>query len=141
MLKFLGLVAVIWIALMPPLFTAGECTREFEAEAKRIEADRNEVSTAAAARKYWTDRGVEFRFLTLEHCRRARLRYLDSCQGPVLYASVPVKNLVCRIYRDDAVTVQLHYTEKDRLARVQVDMAPYRTLPLSFAGIDIHWGR
>ena len=141
MLTFLALVGVIWVLLMPPLFTGGACTREFDAEAKRVEADREQVATLAQARQYWTGRGVEYRVLTLEQCRRGRLPYLEGCRGPVVYASVPVGNLVCRVYRDDAATVQLHYTEKEKLARVQVDMKPFRTLPLPFLDTAIHWGR
>jgi hypothetical protein len=142
MLKFLALVAVIWVILMPPLFTGGDCTREFEAEAKRLEADREAYLTAAKAREYWTARGVEHRFLSLQNCRLARLKHVDACgPGAVLYARVPVKNLVCRIYRDDAITVQQHFTEKERLVRQQMDMAPFRSLPLPMFDTAIHWGR
>jgi hypothetical protein len=141
-LKFLALVAVIWVILMPPLFTGGACTREFEAEAKRLESERDAYSTAAKAREYWTARGVEHRFLSLENCRRARLKYLEACgPGAALYARVPVKNLVCRIYRDDAITVQLHFTEKERLIRQQMDMAAFKSLPLPMFDAAIHWGR
>ena len=142
MLKILALVAAVWLVLLPPLFTGGECTREFDAEAARIEADRPKMATAPQAREYFAQRGAEQRLLSLEQCRRARLKFLGQCgPGAAIYASVPVKNTICRIYRDDAVTVQLHFTEKDRLARVQVDMAPYRTLPLPFLDTAIHWAR
>jgi hypothetical protein len=141
-IKLLAVVAVTWLLLMPPLFTGGECTREFEAEAARIEADRASMTVAAQARDYFARRGAEQRFLSLQQCRLARLRFLGQCgPGATLYASVPVKNTVCRLYRDDAITVQLHFTEKERLARVQVDMAPYRTLPLPFLDTAIHWAR
>ena len=142
MLKFLAVVGVIWLLLMPPLFTGGTCTKEFEAEAARLERDRSSYDTAPKAREYWTARGVEFRFLSLANCRRARLRFLEACgPGPTLYASVPVQNLVCRIYRDDSISVQQHFTEKDRLIRQQVDMGPFRTLPLPFLDTAIHWAR
>jgi hypothetical protein len=142
MLKFLAVLALAWLALMPPLFTGGDCTREFDAEAARIEADRAKMSTTPQAREYFAQRGAEQRFLSLEQCRRARLRFLGQCgPGSAIYASVPVKNVICRIYRDDAVTVQLHFSEKDRLARLQVDMAPYRTLPLPMLDTAVHWAR
>jgi hypothetical protein len=34
-LKLILGVAVIWLALMPPLFTNGACTTEFDAESSR----------------------------------------------------------------------------------------------------------
>ena len=139
---FLLAVVLVWVGLAPPLFTDGACTREFEAEARRLEQDRAAVATLAAARAYWNGRGVEHRVLTLEQCRRARLAFLEQCgPGPLVYATVPVGNLICRIYRDDAITVQLHYTEKDRLARVHVDMAPFRSLPIPGTATRIDWAR
>ena len=76
-------------------------------------------------------------------CRSSsRWWLLGQCgPGSAIYASVPLKNAICRVYRDDAVTVQLHFTEKDRLARVQVDMAPYRSLPLPVLNTTVHWAR
>lgn len=142
MAKFLVLVLIVWVLLSPPLFTGGDCTRLFEAEARRLEDDREALTRLDAARKYWTERKVENRYLTLDQCRRARMRFLDQCgPGPMLYVTVPVDNLICRVYRDEAVTVQLHYTEKEQLARLQVDMAPYRSLPLPLTQTAIHWGR
>jgi hypothetical protein len=135
-------VSLVWAVLMPPLFTDGACTREFDNEVRRIEADRGAVATLAAARAYWNGRGVEYRVLSLEQCRRARLAFLDQCgPGPMVYATVPVGHLVCRIYRDQDVKVQLHYTEKERLARVHVDMAPFRSLPIPAAGVTIDWAK
>ena len=133
---------LLWALLAPPLFTDGACTREFEAQARRLEQDRGAVATMAAARAYWNGRGVEHRVLTLEQCRRARLAFLEQCgPGPLVYATVPVGNLICRIYRDDAIKVQLHYTEKDRLARVHVDMAPFRSLPIPGTQAKVDWGK
>jgi hypothetical protein len=136
-----GLFAAAWIVLLPPLFTGGACTREFEAEAKRIEADRAALDSTAKARAYWIARGIEFQVLPVERCRRARLAFLERCgPGPLLYARVPTQDAICRIYRDDAITVQLHYNEKERLAAAQVDMKPFRSLPLPFDA-TLHWGR
>jgi hypothetical protein len=135
-------VGAIWALLAPPLFTDGACTREFEAEAARIEKDRDSLGSLAAARAYWNGRNVEHRVLSLEQCRRARLRFLDQCgPGPMVYATVPVANLICRIYRDTDIKVQLHYTERDRLARVHVDMAPFRSLPIPGTGARIDWAK
>ena len=135
-------VAFVWVARAPPLFTGGECTREFEAEHARLERDRAAFATLEAARDYWNGRGVGYRVLTLEQCRRARLAFLDQCgSGPLVYAEVPVSHLVCRIYRDDAIKVQHHFTEKGRLARVHVDMAPFRSLPIPGTGSRVDWAR
>ena len=135
-------VGLVWALLAPPLFTDGACTREFDREVARMERDRAAVASLAAARAYWNGRGVEHRVLSLEQCRRARLAFLEQCgPGPLVYASVPVDNLICRIYRDDAIEVQLHYTDKDRLARVHVDMAPFRSLPIPGTSTRIDWGR
>ena len=142
MAKFLVVVLIVWALLAPPLFTGGDCTRQFEAEAQRIEDDKASLTSLPQARKYWTERRVEHRYLTLDQCRRARMRFIDQCgPGPMLLATVPVDNLICRVYRDESVTVQLHYTDKERLARVQVDMAPYKSLPVPFTRTVIHWGR
>ena len=135
-------VSAIWALLAPPLFTDGACTREFEAEAARMEKDRASLGTLGAARSYWNGRNVEHRVLSLEQCRRARLQFLDQCgPGPMVYATVPVSNLICRIYRDSDIKVQLHYTERDRLARVHVDMAPFRSLPIPGTATKRDWAK
>lgn len=142
MVKLIVAVLVVWVLLSPPLFTDGECTREFEAVLKRVDDDREALDRLTAARQYLSERKVEHRYLTLDQCRRARMRFIDQCgPGPMLYATVPVENLICRVYRDDAVTVQLHYTDHERLTRVQVDMAPFKSLPIPFTRTAIHWGR
>ena len=131
-----------WLALAPPLFTGGACQRAFDAESQRIESDRAAVGTLAAARAYWNARGVAHRVLTPEQCRRSRLAFVEQCgPGAMVYATVPVADLVCRIYRDSDVKVQLHYTERERLARVHVDMAPFRSLPVPGTGVRIDWAR
>lgn len=59
----------------------------------------------------------------------------------MVYAQVPVENLVCRIYRDDEIRVQLHYDERSRLARIVTEMSPSRHLPLPWSGHSVHWAR
>lgn len=140
MIRLIVAVLIVWVLLMPPLFTGGECTHEFDDLTRRLQAQRDDLTTPTAARKYFADRNADARFLTLDQCRKARLEFIQACgPGPVVYATVPVKNYVCRIYRDDAITVQLHYSDKERLSRIEVDMNPYRTLPLPW--FDIHWAR
>src|ERR1700754_5148572 len=106
MVKLLVLAALVWLALMPPLFTGGDCTREFEEEAARVERDRKELATPAKAAEYWRARGAPSAPLSVELCRRARPRDMTACGGgPTVLAKVPVKSLICRVYRDDEIRV------------------------------------
>ena len=72
--KILVFVAVAWRLLLPPLFTGGDCTREFEAEARRAESDRDKFRTLEAARAYWTERGMPYSVLAYDQCRKSRPR-------------------------------------------------------------------
>jgi len=138
--KFLALVAIAWLLLMPPLFTGGDCTREFDAEQARIERERTAVRGVKQAVAYWNARGIVPRVMTVDQCRRAKPRDLQSCgSGPFVQAPVPVRNLVCRIYRDDEIRVRFFFDERDRMERVTVDMNPFYTLPIP--GFPIHWAR
>ena len=58
-----------------------------------------------------------------------------------MYARVPVKNQLCRLYRDSEVKVQLQYDERGSLLRMATDMDPYKSLPIPFVGITLHWAR
>ena len=135
-------IVLAWVLLMPPLFTDGACTAEFNAEASRIEADVPRIRTYDAAMHYWAERHQPVAIVTQDDCRRAKPRFLSSCgSGPLVYAKVPVRNLVCRIYRDDEIKVQLHYDEHGRLARIATDMDPFKSLPIPFTNITVHWAR
>jgi hypothetical protein len=138
----LVLVAIaVWLALMPPLFTAGACTREFDDETARVARDVAKLRTPETASRYWTERNVPHAVVPVEQCRRAKPRWLQSCGGgPIIHARVPVRNLVCGLYRDDEIRVRLFYDERDRLAQTQFDMNPYKSLPL-VGGITLHWAR
>jgi hypothetical protein len=135
-------LAFVWALLMPPLFTGGACTAEFEAESGRIEAARATLSDPARAAAYWSGRAIAYYNLSKDTCRRTRPRFLADCgDGPLVYARVPVGNPVCRIYRDDSILVQLQYDARNRLARTQVDMAPFKSLPIPHTRWMIHWAR
>ena len=141
MKKVIALVAVIWLLLMPPLFTAGECTREFDEEQARIEQDRRAIRGMNQAVAYWNGRGIAPRVMTVDQCRRAKPRDLASCgSGPIVQARVPVKNLICKVYRDDEVRVRFFYDEHDRLSQVSVDMKPFYSLPIPGLA-TVHWAR
>jgi hypothetical protein len=139
--KLLLGVAVVWAALMPPLFTHGACTAEYEAENKRLEADRDAIKTPTGADAWYSTRGVPHTTLSVDECRHRKPRNLSRCgSGPLVVANVPVSNLICRIYRDDRVAVMLQYDERDRLARVESEMSPFKSLPLPWGGA-IDWAR
>ena len=141
MKKLLALVALIWLVLLPPLFTGGECTREFDEEQARIEKDRAGIRGMSQAVAYWNSRGIAPRVMTVDQCRRAKPRDLASCgSGPLVQARVPVKNLICKAYRDDEVRVRFFYDEHDRLSQVSVDMKPFYSLPIPGV-FTIHWAR
>lgn len=136
------LLALGWAAILPPLFTRGACTAEFEAESRRIDADRAGLPDPARAEDYWRERAIPFYFVSNESCWRSRPRFVVECGGgPLIYARVPVRNEVCRVYRDDSILVQLQYDSRNRLARTQVDMAPFKSLPIPFMHTAIDWAK
>src|SRR5260221_10169138 len=122
-LKLIIGVAIVWLALMPPLFTDGACTAEFDAENSRIAAEAASLKTSVGADSYYSARGVPHAVLSVDDCRHRKPRNLSRCgDGPLVVAKVPVKNLVCRIYRDDEIAVMLQYDARDRLVREEVEM-------------------
>src|SRR4051812_7248431 len=142
MWRFYLAVVLAWLILLPPMFTAGACTAEFDTETTRITTDTSSFRTLDAALHYWASRNQPITVLGRDDCRRAKPRFLAYCgSGPLVIAKVPVRNLVCRIYRDSEILVQLQYDDLGRLDRVATDMAPYKTLPIPFTGITLHWAR
>jgi hypothetical protein len=139
--KFLALVALVWLVLLPPLFTDGECTRAFDEEQARIALDTAQLANSRRALQYWNKRGIAARLVSVDNCRRAKPRDLQSCgSGPFVQASVPVRSLVCKVYRDDETRVRLFYDEHDRLIQTAVEMKPFYSLPLP-GGVTLHWAK
>lgn len=135
----IALFLVGWLAILPPFFTNGKCTAEFEAVSSRFETQRNNISKLEPAKKWLDDSGDHYAEITQSSCRASRPRFIADCgNGSILYLKVPVKERVCRMYRDDATRVQLHYDDKGRLARIISEMAPYKSLPLP-GGNAVHW--
>jgi hypothetical protein len=90
---------------------------------------------------YWNGRGIAPLVMSVDQCRRAKPRDLASCgSGPIVQARVPVRNLVCKVYRDDEIRVRFFYDEQDRLSQVSVDMKPFYSLPIPGMGA-VHWAR
>ena len=140
--KLLIGVGLAWAALAPPLFTNGSCTAEFEEESARLERDRTSLRSPADAAAYFGRRSVPHAVLSVDQCRSRKPRQLDRCgEGPLLVAKIPVKDAICRIYRDDEITAWLQYDGRDRLVRQQLDMSPFRSLPIPFTATAIHWAR
>jgi len=134
-------IGLVWLVLLPPVFTAGSCTREFDQANRLLDHHRRDLHDFAKAQALLADKGMNFAVVTAQRCREVKPRFLKSCgSGPLIYLEVPVSNLVCRVYRDDATRIQLQYDSVQRLIRVSSDMAPYKSLPLPWGGF-VHWGR
>lgn len=141
MKTLLALVALVWIALLPPLFTRGACSEEYEEVNTLVAANKQDFASPAAALQALQRRGVAARLLTPDDCARAKPRFLMQCRsGSLVYAEVPVRNRVCRVYRDDKTLLQLQYDRRDRLLSTLVEMSPYKFLPLPWGG-SIDWGK
>ena len=142
MVRILAVVALVGVALLPPLFTNGACTAEFDHEASQLGANQKSLASPTLAQAYWSSRQIPISVVSSEQCRHARPRFVEVCgTGVLVYAVVPVQNRVCRFYRDDGIRVQLQYDDRDRLTRMVTDMNPFRSLPLSWLGVTLHWGR
>lgn len=141
MLRLLLVVGLIWVALLPPIFTAGACTAEYEAAAALLHANRQQMRSPADALQFLQARALQPTLLSAEDCARSKPRFLQQCSsGSLVYAEVPVRNRICRFYRDDATRIQLYYDRRDRLIRVLSEMNPYKYLPLPWGG-SIDWGK
>jgi hypothetical protein len=142
MVRILAVVALVWVALLPPLFTGGACTAEFDHEASQLAANRTSLATLTLAQTYWSSRRIPISVVSSDQCRRAKPRFVEVCgSGVLVYAVVPVQNRICRLYRDDGIRVQLQYDDRNRLTRMVTDMNPFSSLPLSWLGVTLHWGR
>lgn len=142
MARILAVVALVWLVLLPPLFTGGACTAEFDHETSRLAADQKSLATPALAQAYWSSRQVPISVVSAEQCRRGKPRFVEVCgSGVLVHAVVPVQNRICRFYRDDGIRVQLQYDDRNRLARMITEMNPFTSLPLSWLGISLHWAR
>jgi hypothetical protein len=142
MARILAVVALVWLVLLPPLFTGGACTAEFDHEASRLAADQKSLATPPLAQAYWSSRQIPISVVSAEQCRRGKPRFVEVCgSGVLVHAVVPVQNRICRFYRDDGIRVQLQYDDRNRLARMITEMNPFTSLPLSWLGVTLHWAR
>jgi len=122
-------------ATLPPFFTHGACTAEFDATAGQLEAARPELLTLKTAQQYLSAHALAYRLISAERCESAPLRDVDSCPGgALLMGAVPVANRICRYYRDGSVRFQLGFNAHEQLVRIQTDMNPYGKLRLPLIG-------
>lgn len=141
MLRLIAFIVIVWIALLPPLFTNGACTAEFEQASALIESNKSLLVSPSAASRFLTEKAVPFTLLTTAACRKVKPRFLDRCgSGPLILIEAPVASKICSIYRDDATRIQLQYDDRDRLSQIAIDMKPYKSLPLPWGGF-LHWAR
>jgi hypothetical protein len=136
----LALLAIA--ALIPPFFTKGACTAEFESRSVQAEAMKSELATVALARAYLSGHEMPFVEVSAEQCETAMPPGIEACSdGPIILTSMPVENRVCRLYRDDKVKVQLLFGRSLQLRRIQTDMKPYKIFSAPALHQVWYWAR
>ena len=142
MIRLFLVTALVWLALMPPFFTDGACTAQFDKVARQIQDDKPSLASSASAQAYWSALHIPVQVISAERCRVSKPRFLDYCgPGDLLYIAVPIQNRVCRFYRDSDVRVQLQYDDRGQLRQLQADMKPFKFFSLPWLGLKLYWGR
>jgi hypothetical protein len=126
--------ALVLALLAVPLFTGGRCTAEFDTLADRLEGARPQLLTLTAAQQYLSAHALAYRQLTGTLCEQSPPKDVETCPPMLLWGSVPVRDPVCRYYRDSTIRFQLAFNSLGQLIRLQTDMNPYRKL--RFPGLD-----
>jgi hypothetical protein len=139
--RILIVVGLVWLALLPPLFTGGACTAEYEAASSLISRQSAVSNPASALSWLQSQPTVQAQLLTPEDCAKSKPRFLSQCpSGALVMAEVPVRNSVCRLYRDSETRIRLQYDRRGQLIRTLSEMKPYKFLPLPWGG-QIDWAR
>jgi len=142
MIRPMLVIALVWLAFMPPFFTDGACTAEFDKVAQQIQDNKPSLASSAAAQAYWNSEHVPTQLITAAGCRVSRPRFVDSCgPGDLLYVAVPIQNKICHFYRDSDVRIQLQYDDHGRLRQLQADMKPFKFFSLPWLGLKLYWGK
>jgi len=142
MIRLLVAIALGWAVLMPPFFTNGACTAEFDNVARQIQENKPSLASFASAQEYWNAAHVSVQAVSAAQCRISRPRFVDSCApGNLLLVSVPIHNKVCYFYRDSAVRVQLRYDDQGRLRQLQADMKPFKYFSIPWLGVTLYWAK
>jgi len=136
------LLAAGVLVMLPPFFTHGTCQAEFEAASALVEHAQGGLATASRAESYLNEQGISYRIAEPPPCPAgARLDSLSCPEGPKVFASIPVKDRICRFYRDDAIRVRLDFNAHRQLIRIQTDMRPFRAYRIGLLGLDLYWAR
>lgn len=136
------LIAGAVIAVLPPFFTHGACTAEFDAASSALERQRSELGNLTHAQAYLASHAIPYKVLTAARCASWPPREVVVCPGgPLLLVALPVRNRICRYYRDDSIRLQLGFNASLQLVRIQSDMSPYRMLKLPMFGLEVDWAK
>jgi hypothetical protein len=123
---------------LPPLFTHGACTSEFDAVGDLLEHSRGELLTLPQAEAFLKTHRLAYEELSAERCESWHPADVLECpSGVLLLGVVPVSNRICRYYRDNNVRFQLGFNNHSQLIRIQTDMNPYRILKLPVVDLEI----
>jgi hypothetical protein len=136
------LVILVLLLPLPPLFTAGACTAEFEQATGDFERVKVELLTLSTATAYLSAHHMAYGTVSPERCELSPPRDVEVCPGgPILIVAVPVKNRICRYYRDPTIRQQLAFNRTEQLVRLQTDMNPFHFLKLPLLGIEVDWAK
>jgi hypothetical protein len=136
------LVILVLLLPLPPLFTAGACTREFEQTTGDFERLKDELLTLSTATAYLSAHHIPYGTVSPERCEQSPPRDVVVCPGgPILIVAVPVKNRICRYYRDSTIRQQLGFNRTEQLVRLQTDMNPFHFLKVPFLSIEVAWAK
>lgn len=135
------IVAALVIAV-PPFFTHGACTAEFDATAGSFEGARAELATLEQARAWLAARAIGYLTVPADRCDNWPSREALECHGgPVLLIARRVSDPICRYYRDPTIRVQLGFNSHQQLVKVQTDMNPYKILKMPALGLEIYYAK
>jgi hypothetical protein len=142
MIRLFLAIALIWLVLMPPFFTNGACSAEFDAAARRLQENKSSLATEDSAQVYWSSAQIPIHLVSAAQCRVSRPRFVDNCgPGDLMLIEIPVQNKVCHFYRDSDIRILLYYDGYKQLRQFQADMKPFKLLSLPWLGLKLYWGR
>ncbi len=131
------------LSLVPPFLTGGSCTAEFNGVTDFYQGVRGELATLAQAQDYLRAAALPYRVVSPERCDSfpTRDEVIVCPGGPVLVIALPVKDWVCRYYRDPTIRLQLGFNARRQLVHLQTDMHPYGIVRLKPSRFELYWAR
>jgi len=92
MIRLLLIIALFWAVTLPPFFTDGACTAEFDQVSRQIQDNKAALASPLSAQQYWYSRHVPVQVISADQCRISRPRFVEECAlGDLLYAGFPSK--------------------------------------------------